>query len=268
MPAFGLDGPWAQRVGFALTMEALAGMATTTGHPKGKPTCPGGVLDPIAGMHAAFATLVALEHRTATGAGQLVEVPMIECALNIAPQPLLEFGAHGTVLTRSGNRSTDAVIQDVYPCVGEDAWVAVTVHTPEQEKALTALLEEQGLQTTDLDIALRTHAAGRTDQAVASELLALGIPAGVVRRPTVAADSDHVRARGFYEAHEHPTIGRVGYPVLPTRFSSWAGSVHSRPAPTLGQHNSDVLGQELGMPAGKLHELEREGVIGTRPAGL
>jgi crotonobetainyl-CoA:carnitine CoA-transferase CaiB-like acyl-CoA transferase len=268
MPAFGLDGPWAQRVGFALTMEALAGMATTTGHPDGKPTCPGGVLDPIAGMHAAFATLVALEQRAATGTGQLVEVPMIECALNIAPQPLLEWGAHGTVLTRGGNRSPDAIVQDVYPAAGEDTWVAVTVRTPEEEKALTVLLAGHGVDTTDLDSALRAYLAGRVDEDAVDELVRAGIPAGVVRRPTVAADSDHLRTRGFYETHEHPTIGPVGYPVLPTRFSSWTGPVHARPAPTLGQHNTDVLGHELGIGADKLAELAREGVIGTRPAGL
>jgi crotonobetainyl-CoA:carnitine CoA-transferase CaiB-like acyl-CoA transferase len=44
--------------------------------------------------------------------------------------------------------------------------------------------------------------------------------------------------------------------------------VHQRPAPTLGQHNTEVLGHELGIGTDKLAELEREGVIGTRPAGL
>ena len=263
MPAFGLDGPWAQRVGFALTMEALAGMATTTGHPEGRPTCPGGVLDPIAGMHAAFATLVALEHRAMTGPGkgrgQLVEVPMIECALNVAPHSLLEWGADGRVLTRHGNTSADAIIQDVFPTAGDDAWVAVTVRTPEQEKALAALLD--GVELID-------YLAAHTDEDAVDELLRAGIPAGVVRRPTVIGRSEQVVARGFYEEHDHPTIGKVGYPVLPTRFASWIGPVHRRPAPTLGQHNNDVLGKELGIGADKLAELERESVIGTRPAGL
>ena len=259
MPAFGLDGPWAQRVGFALTMEALAGMATTTGHPDGKPTCPGGVLDPIAGMHAAFATLAALEHRAATGTGQLVEVPMIECALNIAPQPLLEYGANGRVLSRQGNRTSDAILQDVYRCAGDDEWAAVTIRTPAEERALTVLLG--GAQLQD-------YCASRMAEDVVDELVRAGIPAGVVRRPTVAGRSEHVIARGFYETHEHPTMGPVAYPVLPTRFASWAMPVHERPAPTLGQHNTDVLGRELGIGSDKLTELERDGVIGARPAGL
>jgi crotonobetainyl-CoA:carnitine CoA-transferase CaiB-like acyl-CoA transferase len=268
MPAFGLDGPWAQRVGFALTMEALAGMATTTGHPNGRPTCPGGVLDPIAGLHAAFATLVALGHREQTGAGQLVEVPMIECALNIAPQPLLEWGAQGTVLERQGNRSPEAIAQDVYPSDGDDTWVAVTVQTPDQQRALESLLARHGVEIADLDEGLRRYIAERADEDAATALCAAGIPAGVVRRPTVAGRSEQAVARRSYEVQEHPVIGPVGYPVLPTRFATWTLPVHSRPAPTLGQHNAEVLGHELGIGAGRLGELQRDGVIGTRPAGL
>jgi crotonobetainyl-CoA:carnitine CoA-transferase CaiB-like acyl-CoA transferase len=268
MPAFGLDGPWAQRVGFALTMEALAGMATVTGHPEGRPTCPGGVLDPIAGLHAAFATIAALEHRKVSGAGQLVEVPMIECALNIAPHSLLRWGADGVALERHGNTSSAAIVQDVYECAGDDAWAAVTVSTAEQEKALATLLSDDGLDTADLDRSLRAYLVGREAETAVDELVSVGIPAGVVRRPTTAGRNAHVIARGFYEEHTHSTLGPVGYPVLPTRFSSWSGPVHQRPAPTLGQHNTEVLAGELGIGADKLAELERDGVIGSRPAGL
>jgi crotonobetainyl-CoA:carnitine CoA-transferase CaiB-like acyl-CoA transferase len=268
MPAFGLDGPWAQRVGFALTMEALAGMAITTGHPDGRPTCPGGVLDPIAGMHAAFATIAALERREATGAGQLVEVPMIECALNIAPAPLLQWGAYGDVLGRHGNRSPAAVLQDVYPCAGDDEWVAVTVATDAQAVALDRVLRDNGADPIDRESGLRTFVAAGAGEDVADKLCAAGVPAGVVRRPTAVGRAPQVAARGFYEEHGHPAIGSVGYPVLPTRFATWTGPVHARPAPTLGQHNAEVLGGELGIGEDKLSELEQAGVIGTRPAGL
>jgi crotonobetainyl-CoA:carnitine CoA-transferase CaiB-like acyl-CoA transferase len=259
MPAFGLDGPWAQRVGFALTMEALAGMATVTGHPEGRPTCPGGVLDPIAGLHAAFATMAALEHRESTGAGQLVEVPMVECALNIAPQSLLHWGADGILLERHGNTSPDAIMQDLFPCAGDDTWVAVTVRTPAEQQALAGVLA--GGELSD-------YLSSRSDEDAVEQLIGAGIPAGVVRRPTVAGRNPHVIARGFYEEQEHPTVGSVGYPVLPTRFATWSGPVHRRPAPTLGQHNTEVLAGELGIGADKLAVLERDGVSGTRPAGM
>lgn len=265
MPAFGLDGPWADRVGFALTMEAVGGMASITGHPDGQPTCPGGVLDPIAGMHAAFATIVALEHRATTGRGQLVEVPMIECALNVGAEPLLTWGADGVLLTRCGNRGRGVVLQDVYAAAGDDAWVAVTVATHEQAAAAASLL---GCGRDDLDEALRAFAAAAAPDESVDTLLAAGVPAAVVRRPTVAGDNPHSRARRFYERHQHPSIGPVDYPVLPTRFATWTGPVHARPAPMLGQHNQEILGGELGLGADELADLETRRVIGTRPAGL
>jgi crotonobetainyl-CoA:carnitine CoA-transferase CaiB-like acyl-CoA transferase len=181
---------------------------------------------------------------------------------------VLEWGANGTLLERHGNTSADAIVQDVYPCAGDDAWAAVTVATPEQRSALETVLTGHGIEVDDLDAALRRYFAERTDEDAVDALVAVGVPAGVVRRPTVAGRTEHVRARGFYEEHAHPAIGTLGYPVLPTRFASWSGPVHTRPAPILGQHNAEVLGNELGIGADKLAELERDGVIGTRPAGL
>ena len=70
MPAFGLDGPWRDRVGFAQTMEQVSGMAWLTGEADGAPVIPRGACDPIAGLHAAFATIVGLEHRRRTRSGR------------------------------------------------------------------------------------------------------------------------------------------------------------------------------------------------------
>nr|MDT0664893.1 CoA transferase [Micromonospora sp. DSM 115978] len=63
MPAYGLDGPWRDRVGFAQTIEQLTGLAWTTGFADGPPVAPRGVADPLAGLHAVFATLLGLAQR-------------------------------------------------------------------------------------------------------------------------------------------------------------------------------------------------------------
>jgi crotonobetainyl-CoA:carnitine CoA-transferase CaiB-like acyl-CoA transferase len=282
MPAYGLDGPWSDRVGFALTMEALAGMATVTGHPEGRPTCPGGVLDPIAGMHAAYATLLALASRDTTGRGQLVEVPMIECALNVAAEALLEHGAYGAVLGRNGNRGTGHVLEDVYACVEHESWIAVTIADADQAKAVAELMSAAGAdapaalldperwsaERDALAEALSTFFSTQERDTAVAELVAAGVPAGAVRLPTVADRNPHLDARRFFEPHEHPTLGTLKYPVLPTRFSSWTGSVHRAPAPTLGQHNDELLGGELGLSADVMEQLRTEGVVGSRPVGL
>src|ERR1039458_9584985 len=86
MPAFGLSGPWRDNTGFAQTMEQMTGLAWVTGYPDQQPLIQRGPSDPNAGMHAAFALLVALAEREATGEGQHVEVTMIEAALNAAAE--------------------------------------------------------------------------------------------------------------------------------------------------------------------------------------
>ena len=98
MPAFGLSGPWRDHVGFAQTMEQISGLAWLTGHPHDQPRIQRGPCDPLAGTHAAFATLVALAERERTGTGHLVECAMVEGALNAAAEQIVEYGAHGVVL--------------------------------------------------------------------------------------------------------------------------------------------------------------------------
>jgi crotonobetainyl-CoA:carnitine CoA-transferase CaiB-like acyl-CoA transferase len=233
-------------------------------------------------MHAVFATLLALQHRDRSGAGHLVEVPMIECALNTAAEPLLEHGAYGVVLGRTGNRGVGAVLQDVYAVAGDDAWIAVPVTDAAEALALADVIRGRGGSVPEalpepsrwaddrgsLAKELAAFFAELEGEAIVAELVAAGVPAAVVRLPTVADRNEHLDARGFHETHEHPTLGKVRYPVLPTRFTSWSGPVHVRPAPTLGQHNDEVLGGELGLSAEELAGLRERGLIGDRPAGL
>ena len=125
MPAFGLDGPWRDRVGFAQTMEQATGMAWMTGHADGPPVIPRGVCDPIAGLHAAFAAIAALVIRDRDGTGMHVESTMVESALNVAAEMLVEYSRNGIEMRRNGNRGPGASPQGVYRCQGDDEWVAL-----------------------------------------------------------------------------------------------------------------------------------------------
>ena len=132
MPAFGLDGPWRDRVGFAQTMEQVTGMAWITGHVDDQPRIPRGPCDPLAGAHAAFAVLTALRERERTGTGAFIESTMVEAALNIAAEQVIEWTANGVELQRMGNRAPGFSPQGLYPCAGEEQWLAVSVATDEQ----------------------------------------------------------------------------------------------------------------------------------------
>ena len=150
MPAFGLTGPWRDRVGFAPTMEQIAGLAWVTGLPDGPPVAPRGACDPLAGAHAAFVTLAALEFVDRTGRGQLVEVPMIETVLNVTAVQTIEFEVFGVVMERRGNRGHTGAAQDVYRCAGEDCWVAVSVRSDAERRALTELIGGSGRRRREM----------------------------------------------------------------------------------------------------------------------
>jgi crotonobetainyl-CoA:carnitine CoA-transferase CaiB-like acyl-CoA transferase len=252
MPAFGLTGPWRDHPGFAQTMEQLTGLAWITGHPDDQPRIQRGPCDPLSGMHAAWSFLAALEEREATGRGVHVECTMVEAALNAAAEAIVEYGASGRILERMGNRSRDVALQGLFACAGSapgrERWVAVSAAEP------------GGLD----EAALRAWCAARPRDEVLRLLHERGIPAAAVADPRAASLHPQHAARGFFEELEHPVVGRQPMPTVPFRYASVARWLRS-PAPTLGQHNRELLSGLLGLGDAEIAALEGAGVIGTRP---
>jgi crotonobetainyl-CoA:carnitine CoA-transferase CaiB-like acyl-CoA transferase len=261
MPAFGLTGPWRDRVGFAPTMEQIAGLAWVTGLPDGPPIAPRGACDPLAGAHAAFALLAALEFTGRTGRGQLLEVPMIETVLNVTAAQTIEYEVFGRVMERRGNRGHTAAEQDIYRCAGEDEWIAVVIATDAHR---CALAEVVGDPDVDLGAWLATRDAGEA----AERLTAAGIPAAAVISPTLVTDNPQLRHRGFFERLEHRSTGPNLYPCPPFARLDGMERWLLRTPPTLGEHNAEVLTGLCGLTDADLQRLARRGVIGTRPKGL
>lgn len=286
MPAFGLTGPWRDKPGFAQTMEQMTGMAWLTGHSDDQPRIQRGPCDPLAGMHGAFALLVALESREQTGRGSHVECTMVEGALQAASEQLIEFTAYGRLMQREGNRAPHAAPQGLYPCEGHelgvrDRWLALSVETDTQWGGLKQVLgrpawsDEASLAThagrreaqDRIDAELRAWFASRDRSEVIETLLAAGVPAAAVADPRCIQHNPQLLARGYFEDVEHPVVGVQPLPGAPFRYASvkrWL----TGPAPTLGQHNREILSERLGLDESELERLEQDGIIGTRPDGI
>ena len=277
MPAFGLDGPWRDRVGFAQTMEQVSGMAWLTGYPDEEPMLPNGPCDPFGGMHAAFGLQVALAHRDRTGEGVLVEAPLIESALNIAAEQVVVYSATGELLQRDGNRSPGIAPQGIYECRQAEQWLAISVASDEQWSALRKVLRwnDLGFETAaerraahdELDARLAEWARGQDAEVAAAQLVAAGVPAARVRDPREIHTHEQHIARGFLEVVDHPVTGAhpvFGFPLRYSGVDRW----NRTPAPTLGQHNREVLGGLLGLGDEEIADLEAQGIIGEAPAGL
>jgi crotonobetainyl-CoA:carnitine CoA-transferase CaiB-like acyl-CoA transferase len=278
MPAFGLDGPWRDRTGFAMTVEQVSGMAWITGYDD-MPLVVRGACDPVGGMNAVFALLMALEHRRRTGEGQLVEVSLVEAALNIAVEQVIEYSAYGQLLQRAANRGPCAAPQGVYRCAEHDEYVALAVATDAQWEALRALMGEPewahdpALATAAgrhvahdvIDAHLDQWLATQPGDAAAQRLVDVGVPAHPLVNPHFVMPNPQLEARRFFQVMQHPVTGATRYPGQPMAFSALDRHLHRRPPPTLGQHNDEILGGELGLSAQELQDLRARNIIGERP---
>ncbi|MEB4209706.1 CoA transferase [Mycobacterium sp. 94-17] len=281
MPAFGLDGPWRDRVGFAQTMEQATGMAWMTGEADGPPVLPRGVCDPIAGLHAAFAAIAAIVVRDRTDAGMQVEATMVESALNIAAEMVLEYSEDGIELRRDGNRGPDASPQGVYRCAGDDAWVAISVSdelwpsftqaigAPELSADTTLNRQQERRRRADyLDKVISDWTMQRTPADVVARLRARGVAAAQVTVQSALLDDEQLLARGFWETVDHPVAGTFKCLGLPFTVDNKPRNWVRTPAPLFGQHNEEVLSRLLGIADAELKALAESGVISDRPAGL
>ena len=278
MPGFGLSGPWRDNTGFAQTMEQMSGMAYLTGYPEEPPQIPRGPCDPVAGLHASFATLLALEERRQSGKGKLVEVAMIDAALNVAAEALVEFSATDILMERVGNSSYGLAPQGVYPCSEHETWVGISAATDRQWQSLAQAIEQAGLasDTTlatwqdrwqrrdELDEAISEWTKQHTSEEAADLLLAAGVPAAVVEIDRHVGQDSLLWERGFFVELEHPVAGAHGYPAVPFRYASHTEPWINRHPPTVGEHNEEIFG-ELGYSADDMARLQEQKVIGDRP---
>lgn len=278
MPAFGLDGPWRDRTGFAMTIEQVSGLAWRTGYDD-KPLVPRGACDPVGGMHATFALLMALEAREHSGKGQLVEVPLLEGALNLGAEQVIEYTSSGEILTRTMNRGPFAAPQGVYRCGGESGYAVVAVATDAQWQALRESLgqpswaRDSSLDTAEgrrtqhdlVDEQLSAWFAERDRDEASARLIANGVPAQSVINAHDLSPHPQLEARGFFRELDHPVTGPTRYPTWPTGHQAYARPPHSRTAPLLGEHNQEVLRENLGLDDAEIAELTEAKIIGTRP---
>jgi crotonobetainyl-CoA:carnitine CoA-transferase CaiB-like acyl-CoA transferase len=286
MPGFGLDGPWRDKPAFAYVIEDASGITWLTGHPDQNPVEPYAVGDPNAGVHGLTALMLALAHRRRTGEGVRIEAAMVDAALNVAAEQVIEHSAYGNLLQRDGNRGPTAAPQNLYRTSEPDEfgrpddWVAIAVATDGQWTSLVAALGNPGWATGEMASAAgrrRNHdeidehlgrwCAARTGDEIVQTLWDAGVPVAKVMQPHRVGDLPQLEYRGFYERVDHPVNPTARHSTLPMRISTGPQRFHRTPAPLLGEHNREVL-SGLGLSDDEIAELADQGIIGTAPAGL
>ena len=276
MPAFGLDGPWRDRVGFAQTMEQATGMAWMTGHSDGPPVIPRGVCDPMAGLHAAFAAIAALVIRDRDGAGMHVESTMVESALNVAAEMLVEYSRNGIEMRRDGNRGPGASPQGVYRCrarplgcrCGAQRVPPGCAGGPDRSTRARAGRDGLAGSRRRIDKLISDWAAGRSVADAVGPLRGCGVAAAPLVTPASLLTDPQLLARGFWETGDHPVAGSFPCTGMPFSFAGKPRRWIRRVPPVYGQRADEVLTVFLGLTQRDLVALRESGATSARPAGL
>ena len=274
--AFGRSGPFKDLTGFHSVINLFSGLAAVTGYPGTHPRVMGGLIpDAFSGCYAALAILQGLYHRSRTGEGQLIEVSMTEALSGMIPEAVMEYSLTGKEQEKMGNRDGLHAPRNVFRCLGDEKWVAISVETDEQFRCLASAsgnadwVEDPRFATTEARLAsqdfleslLSEWTSGLEVAEVVSTLQAVGVPAAPVFDSAEVMDDPHLRERGFVAPLEHPVAGNRPVLSLPWAVDGQRGDT-LRPAPSFGQHNDWVLKELLNVPEDVYNALHASGAIG------
>jgi crotonobetainyl-CoA:carnitine CoA-transferase CaiB-like acyl-CoA transferase len=279
MTGFGLTGPDRDHVSYGPTLQALAGYTLLMAEPGGPPAGFGYSYSDLAGGNlGALAVLAALWHRRRTGRGQLVDLAQLEAVASMLGPVLLARGMDGGTSTPAGNASQEepAAPHGVYPCAGDDRWLAITVFGDDEWARFAdaigrpAWTREPRFATRagrlahadELDASVAAWTRAQQAEDAMARLQEAGVAAGLVANAEdLCARDPQLAGRGHFVEVPTPE-GRTVRIDGPAFLLSETPAAVRRPGPLLGEHTDEVLAGVLGCTAGELHALRAAGVIG------
>jgi formyl-CoA transferase len=277
---FGTGGPYENNLAFDMIAQATGGVMSITGERDGPPLKPGVTLgDTGTGMLLAISILAALYRRRGTGQGERVEIAMQDAMLQYIRVALSTQATYGVPAQRNGAKvlSGFAVPSGIYPCKPGGSNDYLYVYTSRTNPAhWRRLLEVIGREDLIGDPRFDTGLARQEREPEIDEMIAAwtrqydkreamrvlgdaGVPAGAIFDTMELTDEMDFERRGIMQTMQHPTAGPFKMPGWPVRFGGRTPEV--KPAPLLGQHTNEVLDDWLGLDAGEIEQLDKDGVI-------
>ncbi len=270
--AYGLTGPYKDRVGFDGVGQAMSGSIYMTGNVGEPYRTMTNFVDFGTALSCAYGTALALLDRERTGKGRVVEASLLRTALNFTNGTTLEQAATGIGRVPTGNRAQSSGPADLFRT--SDGWILIQVVGNPLFKRIANLIgapewvgderfatdDARGENGVVVSARVGAWCAERTTAAALGELDRARIPCGPVYRPQQVLDDPHVREAGLFQ--------NVAYPGMPAG-ASVARKIVAFPddpdvpferAPLLGEHTEAILG-ELGVSGDELARLKTEGVF-------
>ena len=272
---FGQDGPYAGKPALDVIVQGWGGVLSITGEPGGPPIRPGvSQGDITAGLFAIIGILAALQERSRSGLGQMVDISMLDCQLSILENAFSRYFATGEVPKPLGTRHP--VTAPFQAFRASDGYITIALADGRREKwpLLCSAIDRidliddprfndgwvRSLQWDILEPILAEAISKKTTQEWLTELEALGIPCGPVNTIDQAAHDPQVRHRGMIKDVPHPRLGKVTMIDTPVKLSRTPGGAEL-PSPDLGEHTAQVLMEMLGLTEEQIASLREEGAI-------
>jgi crotonobetainyl-CoA:carnitine CoA-transferase CaiB-like acyl-CoA transferase len=269
---FGQTGPHARRAGYNTIAQGMSGIMALTGMPGHPPTKVGGsVADLAAALWAFGVANAALAHRLRTGQGQHLDVSLLASTLALLPDPVAHYFDSGQRPPRVGNRNPYLTPAEAFRT--KDGWVQVVIMNPDQYGRFCRALGDESLATdpklatNDSRVANHDEFRARVERALARDTTGVWVArfeaeqvaAGPIYEFDEVFADPQVKHLGLVTEIEQPGYGLARMLAFPVRASATPGAIR-RPAPLLGEHTAEVLG-ELGLPKSEIDRLAAAGVV-------
>ncbi|UDF36457.1 UNVERIFIED_ORG: CoA transferase [Shinella sp. XGS7] len=255
---YGQSGPYRDLPGFAVVAEAMGGLRHLMGEP-GRPPVRAGVSlgDTLAALHGVIGVLLALQARTKTGRGQVVDVALYESVFNCMESLLPEYSAFGAVREPAGSALPGIAPSNAYRCA--DGQVVIGGNGDSIFKRLMTAIGREDLgqdpllagnagraaRVDELDAAITAWTVQRPVSVVVDTLQAARVPVGRIYTARDIAEDPHYRARGMIERIVTATGLALDVPGVVPKLSATPGAIRSL-APRLGEHNAELLPRQPG----------------------
>jgi crotonobetainyl-CoA:carnitine CoA-transferase CaiB-like acyl-CoA transferase len=269
--AFGMEGPYAGRVGFDGVAQAMSGAVWFAGTPEQPVRAAAPWVDFGTASLLALGVAAALRAREATGRGQMVEGALLRTALTYFSPTLIEEDVLKLDRRPTLNRSQTAGPSDIYKA--KDGWITVAVNGDPLFRRAARLIgapewlddprfasdKARGDNGAVISERVGAWIAERSSDEAIAAFESARVPAGPVYRPRQTLDDPHVKAGGFFTEIDFPGIGKAPVAATPVKLHGTPGEVRARP-PMLGEHTDLVL-RELGYSAAEIAALKQEGAV-------
>jgi crotonobetainyl-CoA:carnitine CoA-transferase CaiB-like acyl-CoA transferase len=269
---FGQTGPYARRPGYNTIAQGMSGLMGLTGMPGQPPTKVGGSVADLAAALCAFGTVnAALVHRFRAGVGQYLDVNLLASTLSLLPDPVAHYFDSGVRPRRVGNRNANLTPAEAYPT--KDGMIQVVMMNPDQYDRFCRALGDEALAsdprfvTNDARLANYGEFRARVERVLAGgttnewqeRFERAQIAAGPVYEFDEVFTDPQVKHLGLVAEIDQPGYGTARMLGFPVRASATPAGIR-RPAPLLGEHTAEILG-EIGVGPAELERLVAAGAV-------